>query len=132
MNYTLYQNNNRKSPAYEKFYARATYNGTVNTNDIAEIVQRNCSMKKSDVLAVISEMVEVMTDKMQEGYKVKLDGFGIFKIGLRSTGVDAIDQFSVAHNIVGAHVNFLPTKSLNSATGERKTAFLSGMKLKQK
>lgn len=131
MNYQLYQNKNSKSKAYGKYYARAAYNGHVETDDIAEVIQRNCSMKRSDVLAVIAEMVEVMTDKLQEGYIVKLNGFGSFKIGLTSTGTVTPDQFSANKNITGAHVNFLPTWEVNTATGDRNTTFISGLRLKE-
>lgn len=131
MNYVIYQNKNSKSSAYRKYYARASYSGTVDTDGIADIIQRNCSMKKSDVQAVITELMEVMQDQLQAGKVVNLVGFGHFKIGLTSTGVADRDDFSVAHNIVGAHVNFLPTWKVNSATGERTTQFLTGLKLKE-
>ncbi len=84
-------------------------------------------MKKSDVKAVLDELVEVMTDKLQESYSVKLDGLGIFKIGIRSTGADSVGEFSVNSNIVGARVNFMPAFKVNMATGKRTQALLEGV-----
>jgi hypothetical protein len=33
---------------------------TINTRQLAEIIQRNCTVKKSDVLAVLDELVETL------------------------------------------------------------------------
>ena len=44
------------------WYARAIQLNTINTAGLEDIIQRNCSMKRSDVLAVLTELVEVMTD----------------------------------------------------------------------
>jgi nucleoid DNA-binding protein len=37
-------------------------------------------------MAVLEELVEVMKDQMQDSKRVKLDGFGSFKIGIESKG----------------------------------------------
>ena len=119
----------RQDPANGKWYAKAITVGTVTTDDLAEIIQKNCSMKKSDVQAVLTELVEVMTDKLQESYAVKINGLGIFKIGIRCKGAVERDEFSVANNIVGKHVNFLPAYTVDPATNNRTQALLSGCKI---
>lgn len=131
MNYVLYKNKNSKSKAFGKYFARASYAGMITTEEIAERVQRNCSMKHSDVLAVIRELTEVIGEALRESQKVQLDGFGIFKVGLTSTGVENVDDFSASKNIVGAHVNFLPSVKVNAATGDRKSSLLDGMKIRE-
>ena len=78
--YKLYQSK-RTGNSFNKWYARATQPTTVDLEKIADIVQQNCSLKRSDVKAVLSELVEVMTDQLQAGNRVKLNGFGTFKIG---------------------------------------------------
>lgn len=127
MNYVIYQNKNSKSSAYRKYYAKPVYLGMKETKDIADIIQRNCSMKKSDVQAVLTELVEVMTTFLQNGYKVKLNDLGIFKVGLSSTGVADRDDFSVAHNIVNTRVLFQPTWTKSAGQTDRTRTFLSGM-----
>ena len=57
--YKIYKNNNKKNAGFGKYYARAIHNGTANLDDISAIIERNCSMKKSDVKAVLTELVEV-------------------------------------------------------------------------
>ena len=121
-------NDGREDPANNRWYARAFQIGTVTTNDLAEIIQRNCSMKKSDVQAVLTELVEVMQDKLQESYAVKLDGIGTFKIGISCVGADTVEEFSVAGNIKGSHINFTPAYTVDSATRVRSQALLKGCK----
>lgn len=122
----------RQDPSNGKWFARAIQLGTVDTNDMASIIQRNCSMKKSDVQAVLTELVEVMTDKLQESYAVKLDGFGIFKIGLVTKGALTQDDFTATKNVVGSRVNFLPSYTVDTATGKRTRALLDGVKAKER
>ena len=74
--------NEKMTGAYNKWYARPVYNGTVDLDWIAERIQRNSTAKKSDAKAVLTEMVEVITDALQNSQRVKIDGFGTFKIGI--------------------------------------------------
>lgn len=119
----------RQDPANGKWFARTVYVGTVTTDDLAQIIERNCSMKRSDVKAVLTELVEVMTSKLQDSYAVKLDGIGTFKIALRSTGAVEASEFSVSKNVTGSKVNFSPAYTVDSATGTRSRSLLSGMKV---
>lgn len=49
---------------------------------LAEKMQRNCSVKRSDVKAVLTELVEIMNDEQHAFHRVKLEGLGSFKIDL--------------------------------------------------
>ena len=127
--YRLYQNK-RSGAKHDYWYARAAHPQTVNLEKIAEIVQQNCSVKGSDVRAVLSELVEVMTLQLQAGNRVKLDGFGTFKIGLCSTGVEKAEDFSVARNVEPVHLLFLPVSRVG-ADGRHVRTFLAGTVVKE-
>lgn len=127
INYKLYKAN-RKDKFNGKWYARAQHNGTVGTSQLAEIIQQNCTVKKSDVVAVLTELVEVMTTQLQNSQRVKLDGFGSFKIGMATTPADSAKLFSVSKNVKSVHVLFQPEVKI-SADGSRTRTFLSGLKL---
>lgn len=120
----------RQDPANNKYFAKAVHLGMVTTDDLADVIQRNCSMKKSDVQAVLTELTEVMTQKLQESYVVKLDGLGIFKIGWRSGGADDEESFSVKEHIKGARVNFQPVYRVDITSGRRVKALVEGVKAK--
>ena len=55
--YRLSQNKNEDSKIYGKWFAQAVMTGTVDTNALANIMQRNCTVKKSDIMAVITELI---------------------------------------------------------------------------
>ena len=64
-------------------------------------------MTKGDVLAVLTEMVSVMQDELQNSNKVHLDGLGTFYIGLRTKGAQSEEDFTANDNIKSFVVNFL-------------------------
>ena len=74
--YRLHQDQSTGTKRSGKWYARAVPTACIGTRQLAEIIQRNCTVKKSDVMAVLEELVEVMKDQMQDSKRVKLDGFG--------------------------------------------------------
>ena len=109
--YRLSQNNNRKNTkAYGKWYARAVSTNQIGLNEVSQRIQQNCSMKRSDVKAVLEELIEVLTQELQNSHSVKLDGLGTFSMGLTSTGTVTVREFNAAQNVVGLHVNFLPDR----------------------
>ena len=113
-----------------KWYARMVPTSMINTRQLADIMQRNCTVKKSDILAVLDELVETMRDQMQDSKRVKLDGFGSFKIGLKSKGARTAKSFTVADHIEGMHVVFTPERTHDQA-GNRVKQFLQGVKCEE-
>ena len=83
------KNNNRLNTAsYGKYYATAVYdNHFVGTDEIADFIQRQASVKKSDIKAVLQELGEAMKHFFEMGQKIKLEGIGIFKVGFSSIGM---------------------------------------------
>ena len=130
--YKLYQDNRAESPNRGKWYARAVYNSRPKTlKDIALKIQENVSVKKSDVLAVLDEMVGVLKEWMQDSNRVKIDGFGSFKIGLKTKPADTAKDFSASKHIVGARVNFQPEVTIDSTTNKRIKELLLGMTVEE-
>ncbi len=63
--FRLTKNNNKYNAAYGKWYAQSVMTETIDTDQLATIMQRNCTVKKSDILAVITELIETMQDQLQ-------------------------------------------------------------------
>ena len=123
--YKIYKNNNKKNAGFGKFYARAMHNGTTNLDDIAAIIERNCSMKKSDVKAVLTELV--MTAQIQDSKRVKLDGLGSFKIGISTKGAESAAAFNPAKHIKNMRVIFMPEVHVERDSRKHIKALLSGV-----
>lgn len=121
---------NRKNST-NLYYGRAVQIQAIGTDQLADIIQRNCTLKKSDVIAVIEELIEVMTDKLQNSFTVKLDGFGTFKIGLKTVGADKPENFSISRNVSGLRVNFVSSGKKDQATNKVTRTFLGGATLQK-
>lgn len=122
--YRLYRNNNSRSSVYGKWYARAVMVDTMSTRELAEIMQENCTVKRSDIEAVLRELVPTMTRAMQDSKRVKIDGLGTFKIGLKTKPAVSPKEFSSQKNVLGMHINFMPETYKDSTTNRRVTDLL--------
>ena len=128
--YRLIQNMNSKlAEAYQKWYARPVVTGTVDLDYIAERIQRNSTAKKSDAKAVLTEMVEVITDCLQNSQRVKIDGFGCFKVGISSKGSETEDKYSTGEHIRGLRIIFQPEVTTDAGTHKRIKKMLQGAQL---
>ena len=106
--YKLYQDNRRTSSNQGKWYARAVHTGTVDIDDLAEEMQANCTVKRADIVAVLSELVETMQKHLQMSHRVKLNRLGTFKIGMSTRPADTIEEFTAGQNVKSVHVLFQP------------------------
>ena len=104
----LKNNNSANTKAYGKYFATAVYdNHFVGTDEIADFIQRQASVKKSDIKAVLQELGEAMKHFFEMGQKIKLEGIGILKVGFSSIGVAKADECS-ASTITTRRILFQP------------------------
>ena len=91
------QNKNSKSIAFGKYFATAVYDEKfITTEQIADFIQQQCSIKKSDIKAALDELGGAMKHFFKLGQKIRLDGIGIFKVGFSSIGVNKVEDCSAA------------------------------------
>lgn len=126
--YKMYQDNRTNSKNKGKWYARAKHTQVVDLNQLAEIMQRNSTVKKSDIMAVLTELVETMRDQLLDSKVVRVNGLGTFKIGIRTTGADKLEDFKINKNVVGTKLNFTPVTVLGKDK-HRQKPILDGCKL---
>lgn len=126
--YKVYQNNRKDSPTKGKWYGRAAMLETDTTDDLAKAIQEKCTVNEADVIAVIKSLISEMTRSLQNSHRVKLPGFGTFKLGLRTKPADERDKFGVA-NIKDVHVLFSPELK-REQNGTRTRTFINGARVK--
>lgn len=95
-------------PSAGKYVARAFHNGVVDTEDVAREIQDNCSLKRADVLAVLSELEEVLCRHLQNGEIVRLNHLGRLKLEIRARPVERPELFSPTDHILGVALHFIP------------------------
>ena len=106
--FTKLQNKNDDSTAFGKWFATAVYDQHfIETEELANYIQQQASVKKSDIKAVLDELGGAMKHYFELGQKVKLDGIGIFKVGFSSIGANDKEDCG-AQNITTRRVLFQP------------------------
>ena len=115
------KNNNMRSNAFGKYFAKAVYDkGFIGTKQLAEFIQTQASVKRSDIVAVLDELGSAMKHFFELGQKVQLDGIGIFKVGFSSIGVEKPEDCG-AQNITTRRVLFTP-ETTRVVTGQERRA----------
>ena len=72
------QNKNDESTAFGKWFATAVYDQHfIETEQLADFIQTQASVKKSDIKAVLDELGSAMKHFFELGQKVRLDGIDL-------------------------------------------------------
>ena len=115
------QNTNDDSTAFGKWFATAVYDQHfIETEQLADFIQTQASVKKSDIKAVLDELGSAMKHFFELGQKVRLDGIGIFKVGFSSIGVNDKDDCG-AQNITTRRVLCLRVSVWSSVRPKTRT-----------
>ena len=129
LKYFKYQNRNSKNlKAYHKWYGRVVYDQTIDIEKIADEMQENCTVKRADILAVLSELGPTMKQFMENSNSVKLPYLGTFKFGISTEGAESESDFTAA-NVKKIRVLFQPitTRELGKVQQE----MVRGVKVKE-
>ena len=92
------------------WYARATHYGIVTLDDIAAEIERNCSLKVSDCLAINREFLEVIGRGLRNSQKVQLGKFGYFKPTISGTGAVSAESYNINERLKRFGVKFVSNK----------------------
>jgi predicted histone-like DNA-binding protein len=117
----------KNSKMFGKWYARVAITETVGIEEIAQKMQDNCTLKRSDILAVLSELGPTVRDLLQDSKRVKIPYLGAFKLKIKTTGADSADEFTQA-NITSLGVAFQPETHV-SADKHRVKELTSGCRM---
>lgn len=108
-----YVNEVKNSKMFGKWYARVAITETVGIEEIAVKMQDNCTVKRADILAVLSELGPTVRDLLQDSKRVKLPYLGAFKLSISTTGADSAEEFT-ANNVKSVRVTFQPETRISS------------------
>ena len=124
--YRITQDNRKNSVHKGEYYGRAVYVGTVNEYDLAKAIEAKCTVHRADVVAVIIALIDEMTRALQSSQRVKLTGFGTFKMGMSAK---TIEKFT-ADNIRKLRVLFQPETKI-AQDGSRTRTMITGARVKE-
>ena len=113
-----------KSPGYGKYYAKTVY-GTkhITTKQLAEFIQMQASVKKSDCIAVLDELGSALQHFIGLGEKVKIEGIGIFKCGIRNQRGGFEDPEKLTASTLTPKILFSPEYTTQKSNGVTRASF---------
>ena len=114
---TLYQNNNSKSDAYQKWYPRVVADETIGLDELAEhMASHNTPFSKGAIKGILTDAVVCTKELLLLGKNVKFPDLAIFSIGLKvKGGADTKEDFTVAKYITGLRLRARATGELSSS-----------------
>ena len=108
MNYILKKQKSPILPSVGMYVARAVHNEVVDTEQIATKIQENCTLKRSDVLAVLSELEDVLCQYLKDGKIVRLNHLGRLKLEIEGKPVSRPEEFDPVKHIRAVRLHFIP------------------------
>lgn len=103
--------NPRDMKAEDRFYPAPAYISVIDINQLAAEISEITALTPTEVVAVIRSLLQTVPKYMMLGYKVRLDTFGILKLGLRiaqGCGGHALASEVSASDIESLRVMFTP------------------------
>ena len=109
--------NPRDLDAEGKFYPAPAYIAEIGVNQLAEEISSSTTLTPTEVIGVLRSLLLTVPKFMMLGYKVRLDSFGIFKLGLKTSedckGYEKASAVT-ANDIDGIKVMFTPDSMLKN------------------
>lgn len=93
------------------YYGQIKQNGVKGIETIASDIEKQSTVSRADILAVLSSLQEVIIATLQNGQGIKLGDVGSFRPTLKSQGVENKDDFNV-QNIRKVNIVFTPSSKM--------------------
>ena len=110
------------------FYPRVVLKGNVSTDQIALEIAEYSSLSKGDTKNVIDNLVRVLTTHLQSSESVTLDGFGTFRVVMKSRGKGVKNKEEVSASQASLQIHFTPASTRNSDRTVATRSLVTGVK----
>lgn len=106
------KHNPMNATADKKWYATAKSDGEVSFRELSkQIAQGSTTVSDTDVMAVLNDLIKVLSSNLSNGKIVRFGDFGSFALTLSSEGADTEASFHSKY-IKGAKIQFKPGTDL--------------------
>jgi predicted histone-like DNA-binding protein len=92
----------------EWLYARLKSKGTISFDELIQKIEQSSGIKRSDIVAVMSEIEDTTTRYLKDGYHVQIGQFGYLSAKLKSRPVEQKNDIR-AESVIIDNVNFRPS-----------------------
>ena len=104
----LIKNNIKSSSSYGKYFAKTVSQGEITLREIMKEACRNSHLSEGTDIGVVTELEDLLKEKLGEGQTVVLPGIGRFSLRVESIGVDDPKEFNIRRHITRIICGFLP------------------------
>ena len=104
-----------------RVYARPVLGSTVTTEKVAAAIQRRCSLTRTDVIAALKSLSQILAEHLEEGQRVHLEGIGYFSVSLECHDIKTRKDMR-ADRVSIKSIKFRADKELKSQVMQSKTA----------
>ncbi len=123
-----YQNNNSKSIAFEKWYARIVHTETLTTEQFVDHIRKHGSpFDRATISGVLMTACDCLVELVLDSKKVRLGDLGTFYISPETTGSESEEGFT-DDNVKRLHLRFWPNQkssyALDSKTLRKSASFV--------
>lgn len=120
---TWYQNNNKTSSQYKKWYVRPVIKEMLGIHEMAKhMAEHNTPFSAGTIEGILTDFSKCIREQLLNGNSVKIDNLAIFKITLHSNAFDTIGGIDMNTGRLGAAAKIgsavRKTRMLASATGD--------------
>ena len=81
--YDFYRNPNSQGSNKKRYHPRVVSSNRISTDELAEEIQKECSLTITDVKAVLIALGDKLAKHLGDGSKVHLEGIGYFQVNLQ-------------------------------------------------
>ena len=103
----------------KKWYAAPRLTGSRDLKNFSKDLSEVSSLSAGDVQNVIVNLIDQLPKWLMEGYSVKLDGFGSFRLSFSSEGAAVKDDVS-ADSIKEIYILFVPDVAIKERINKTK------------
>lgn len=75
-----------------KYYAQTVLKGEIGLQELCNEIGQLCSVKKADIMTVLTSLTTVVPHKLAEGYIVRMGDLGNLRPSLNSEGHDTVKE----------------------------------------
>ena len=113
-----------------KWFAKTGSTGEAHTEDIARKVEADTTFTRGEVKGMMDALTDTMTEMLQDGKTVVIDGFGRFRLTVESLSAEKPEAFHIGTNIKGVKCHFLPVGRKSGRHGRLKKTFCENTEVK--
>ena len=99
--YEFYRNPDSQGTKKKRYHARVVPTGRISTDQLAQEIQKECTLTVSDVKSVLIDLADKMAEHLVEGRKIHLKDIGYFQVNLHCK-----DEVRTMHAVRSENVEF--------------------------